>query len=75
MPFLQYLKTNAHSVRVKCLELIAALGTPGMRAADAAGTSAATTAALPLEDIMQHYMKDSDPRVRTVAFNALVSWG
>ena len=61
----QQLADTDHTVRSKCLELLGALGRP-----DSEGASEDEKSP---KDILDEYSRDTDPRVRTAAFKALVN--
>ena len=62
----QQLADTDHTVRSKCLELIGALGRPDSE------EKRSENEKLP-QNILDEYSRDTDPRVRTSAFKALVS--
>ncbi len=66
--FLQQLSDTDHTVRRQCLELIGAVARPD------SDSKTEKEAEKSPQEILDEYSRDTDPRVRTAAFKALVSW-
>ncbi|KAI0227854.1 Integrator complex subunit 4 [Lamellibrachia satsuma] len=66
----QNLHLSSHLVRCKCLELIGSLASADMLKSD--GTE--LDGGHDLAEILGDYTQDVDPRVRTCAFQAMLSW-
>lgn len=66
------LHDSHHLVRCECLSLIGSLATSDMNIHEDT-QEAGTSQALSVQDLLGMYTTDQDPRVRAVAFEAMVS--
>lgn len=62
-----------HLVRCECLDLIGSLATSDMNINEE-GREASTSQSIGIQDLLGMYTRDQDPRVRTAAFQSMVSW-